>query len=391
MSRRLRTAVIQMDAAPAPLESRLGRAADLIAAAAATGAQLIALPELFNTGYVYDDSNFALAERLNGRTVTWLKSLAAAHRVHLVGSILLLDEEDIYNAALLVAPDGRLWRYDKQYPFAWERAYFRENRHITIADTDLGKIGLMICWDAAHADLWARYAGKVDAMAVVSCPPKVSAADLVFPDGSRINLKDLGGVWRLIHTEVEHFPGADLDEHAAWMGVPVLHTVGSGTFRSRLPAAAASMTAFFAARPDLWRWIPQAHLIHLESGYDLQTKVIDAQGEILNRVLKVGDGVAAAEVTLSDLPPVPTEKQPPMRTSPLAYLVADALGEALATRHYRIGARRQWGNRVAPIDPRTRVWVGAAATMAAIGMFAGRTLRRGRYQPSDSEILETGE
>jgi predicted amidohydrolase len=176
MSRTLKVAAIQMDAAPAPLRERLDRAADLIAEATSSGAQLVVLPEVFNTGYQYHDQNYALAESIDGETVNWMRLRSAQHGVHLVGTLLLRDEEDIYNSALLVAPDGRMWRYDKHYPFLWERAYFREGRQITIAATDLGKLGMMICWDAAHADLWQRYAGKVDAMVIASCPPKLSSA-----------------------------------------------------------------------------------------------------------------------------------------------------------------------------------------------------------------------
>src|SRR5215510_7623216 len=182
-TRTIKVAAVQMDAAPAPLAERLSRAADLVAEAANGGAQLVVLPELFNTGYEYSDHNYALAERMDGETVTWMKAQAHQHSIHLAGSLMLLDQEDVYNTALLIAPDGRTWRYDKNYPFNWERAYFREGRQITVADTDLGKLGMMICWDSAHPEMWGRYAGKVDAMLIASCPPRLASADLVFPDG----------------------------------------------------------------------------------------------------------------------------------------------------------------------------------------------------------------
>ncbi|HRE48149.1 MAG TPA: carbon-nitrogen hydrolase family protein [Aggregatilineales bacterium] len=396
MSRYLRAAAVQMDATPAPLEARLARAADLVAEAAGAGAQIVALPEFFNTGYLYDDSNYARAERIDGRTATWLRAQAKQHAIHLTGTLLLLDEEDTYNTALLVAPDGRMWRYDKQYPFLWERKYYRENRHITVADTDLGKIGLMICWDAAHPDLWARYAGRVDAMLILSCPPKVSAADLVFPDGSRVNTRDLGGIWRLLHTEIEHFPGADMDDHAAWLGVPVIHASAGGQFRSPLPISSVSIAAYLSARPDLWKWLPRAHEVVIEAGFDLQTKVIDHTGNVVARVMANGDGLTYASLPLAESPPEPTEKQPAMRTSPLAYFLSDAWSNLLLVPEYRMGVRRHINRRMAPIDPRTRVWVGAAATLAAMGLLAGRALRRGGSDPSRDEagdpfILNGGE
>ena len=65
MPRKIKVAPVQMDAAPAPVDTRLNRAADLVSKAAAFGAQLVVLPELFNTGYEYDDRNYGLAEVLD--------------------------------------------------------------------------------------------------------------------------------------------------------------------------------------------------------------------------------------------------------------------------------------------------------------------------------------
>lgn len=80
------------------------------------------LPELFNTGYEFHERNYTLAERIDGETVTWMKAQAAQHNLHIAGTLLLRDGGDIYNAAILAAPDGQLWRYDKHYIPFWERA-----------------------------------------------------------------------------------------------------------------------------------------------------------------------------------------------------------------------------------------------------------------------------
>src|SRR5262245_38345973 len=116
MSRKLKIATVQMDATPAPTTDRLERATSLVADAAGQGAQLIVLPELFNISYEYHDRNYELAEPINGQTMTWMKTQAANHNIHLAGSFLLHDRENVYNSAFIVAPDGRSWRYDKNYP-----------------------------------------------------------------------------------------------------------------------------------------------------------------------------------------------------------------------------------------------------------------------------------
>ncbi len=77
MGRRISLATVQLDVTPAPLSERLGRAETLITQAAQTGAHLVVLPEVFNTGYAYRNENFALAEPLDGPTAQWMKQISA--------------------------------------------------------------------------------------------------------------------------------------------------------------------------------------------------------------------------------------------------------------------------------------------------------------------------
>ena len=376
MPRTLTIAPVQMDAAPAPLADRLERAAALIEQAVSVGAQLVVLPEVFNTGYRYSDDNFALAERLDGATVNWMKAQAALHGIHLAGSLLLLDEDDIYNAALLIAPDGRTWRYDKQYPWLWERAYFRSGDRITIAETDFGRVGLMICHDYNHAHLWERYAGQVDLMVLTSCPPRMHAFELVFPDGERLPASAMTGGVNLLYAPGQHPFGEDFNQHAAWMRVPAVNTVGSGTFRSPVPQAKAFLTLFFGLRPDLWRRIGQADEVLIETGFDLETKVVNAVGEVIARVQQPGDGFTLATVTLPDDRPAPGYAQPKFNMTVPGMLLSDVIGPTLVTPAYRAGARRQWGARMAPVDPRTRQWLIVALVAALVGWLIGRAGRR---------------
>lgn len=81
------------------------------------------------------------------------------------------------------APNGRYWRYDKNYPWCWEYAYtipVDKRPQIVIAHTDIGDIGFLTCWDVAHGALWKAYAGKVDLMILCSSPPDALKASLLF-------------------------------------------------------------------------------------------------------------------------------------------------------------------------------------------------------------------
>jgi hypothetical protein len=360
-----------MDATPAPVASRLARAADLIAETAASGAQLVVLPEVFNTGYEYADRNYALSETMDGQTVTWMKSQAAQHNLHLAGSLLLRDGVHVYNTLLLIAPDGRTWRYDKNYPWAWERAYFREGQGVTIAETDLGRLGMMICWDHAHPDLWAQYAGRVDALVIASCPPMADRLTVIMPDGERNPMPE-----GLAYTGDDMPFGAELDAHVTWLGVPAVHTSGAGQLRTHMPLPGVSLLSLTLLRPDLWSQLDRADQAVITAGYYPQTKVIDANGNVLGRVTEDGDGYTLAEVTLADTPPQPTTPQPDFKLTALSYFTSDWMTPTLTAPLYRAGLKQQYGTHMAPLDFTTRKWlIGLVAALVA-GLIVGRIGRR---------------
>lgn len=341
MSHSLTLAVLRMDAAPAPTETRLARAEELVRQAAAQGAQIAVLPEVFNTGYEYSEKNYARAESSDGPSVDWMKSAAQRHGLHVAGSLLLRDTDGIYNAMLLAAPDGATWRYDKSYPWAWERAYFRPRKDpLAVAETALGKIGMLVCWDVAHTGLWAQYAGQVDLMLVSSCPPRVHTGSYHLPDGRIIDTSTLGPMMKAAYSGVQGVFGEFLRRQAAWLGVPLAHTTASGQFKTGLPRAQLSFSVLFAGRPDLWKYLPQADKIKIASDYFDETCIADASGRVLQRAQRDGDDLAVAQVTLGDAPPRPSGKQPAFGMSPMAYL-ADEMINALLGRYYE----QRWKNR----------------------------------------------
>jgi len=317
---RITLSSIQMDATPAPTLERLARAEELIAQAAAaaeTGGQVVVLPEVFNTGYEYSPENYRRAERFDGPTLSWLRRLASSLRLYLAGSLLLREGGEIYNAMLLVAPDGRVWRYNKRYPWAWERAYFRPGRGVMVAETALGRLGMLVCWDVGHAHLWAEYAGQVDAMLVSSCPPKVTDLVLVFPNGARRSGTGTSRLFRLVMRGAQHTFGAYLLRQARWLGVPLAISAARGRFSS-IPPLARWTSLPYASGLMPWEW-RQLDSARLETGYFQETYVADAAGDVLQRVAAEMEGHASAIVEIADHTTRPRQRQPAFGLPPWTY------------------------------------------------------------------------
>ncbi|HRF95624.1 MAG TPA: carbon-nitrogen hydrolase family protein [Aggregatilineales bacterium] len=330
----LTVATIQMNATPTPLDDRLARAEKLVMEAVKDGAKLVLLPELFNVGYSYTDANYDAIESPKGKTFLWMKTQASQHKIYLAGAIMVREGNEAYNRAFLISPQGQVWQYDKTYPFGWERAFFRGNKDqsITVADTEFGKIGMLICWDSAHADLWAKYAGKVNLMLIPSCPPRMEKPTLTFPDGDIIQL----------HADDNHFADTDIQDQTAWLGVPMLHSAGTGHFDSIMPRATLSVMGLLARLPRvLIKHIRHANKAVIGADFGDHSKIVDAQG---NKVISVGkageDGYAIATIEVSSILPMPTTPQPKMKTSPFTFFIVDKVNAPLMRGKYRRALNR---------------------------------------------------
>jgi predicted amidohydrolase len=84
----------------------LTRALSFVEEAAGLGAQLILLPELMPTGYLFSDELWDAAEPTQGLTARWLREQARRLGVHLGTSFLEADGEDFFNTFVLATPEG---------------------------------------------------------------------------------------------------------------------------------------------------------------------------------------------------------------------------------------------------------------------------------------------
>lgn len=114
-------------------------------------ADLLVLPELCNTGYMFKDKDELrmLAEEIpNGNTTQEWMRIAKENKVYLVGGLAEKDSSDLYDSSVLVGPKGFIGKYRKVHLFLNEKKIFTPgNLGFNVFDTDIGKIGLMICFD----------------------------------------------------------------------------------------------------------------------------------------------------------------------------------------------------------------------------------------------------
>jgi len=157
MKQKVKLALIQLESVLGEVERTVDHAEEMIRKAAAGGAELIVLPELFSTGYNLDligERMKEMAEPLSGRTVTRLRALAAELKAFLVAPIALdKGDEKPLNAAVFIGSGGELiGTYAKCHLYARERDYFTPGEELKVFDTPLGKIGIMICYDAGFPE-----------------------------------------------------------------------------------------------------------------------------------------------------------------------------------------------------------------------------------------------
>lgn len=125
--------------------------------AAAKGAQVVCLQELFTSLYfcdVEDYENFKLAESIPGPSTETLASVAKELGVVIIASLFEKRTQGIYHntTAVLDADGAYLGKYRKMHipddPFYFEKFYFTPgDLGYKVFKTKFATIGILICWD----------------------------------------------------------------------------------------------------------------------------------------------------------------------------------------------------------------------------------------------------
>jgi predicted amidohydrolase len=159
-------AAVQMVSTP-DVDENIASARRLVAQAAATGAQLVLLPEYWPIMGMSDSDKVGKAEPLGrGPIQDFMAQAAREHGIWLLGGTLPLasdDPEKVINTTLVYDPQGQhVGRYDKIHLFGFTKGSESYNESRTIVpgaqvgtvETPLGKVGMSVCYDLRFPELF---------------------------------------------------------------------------------------------------------------------------------------------------------------------------------------------------------------------------------------------
>ena len=141
--------------------ANLSKIEELSLKAKAAGADLAVFPEMCLTGYVLQDQVYGLAESITGPSITKVEEIAKKTGLHIIFGMPELSEKTqatVYNTAVLVGPKGVIGKYRKMYlpthSVFEEKRYFRPGYEPAAFQTELGNIGLTICYDVFFPEVF---------------------------------------------------------------------------------------------------------------------------------------------------------------------------------------------------------------------------------------------
>ncbi len=142
----------------------------------AQGADLILLPEMFNTGFNMDSSQHA--EPVDGATTQWMLKQASKLNAVVCGSLnIRVAEGDHRNRLIWARPDGSYSWYDKRHLFRMageHQRYTAGNQQLKV-ELKGWRIRPLICYDLRFP-VWSRDAGATDLLLYVACWPSVRSS-----------------------------------------------------------------------------------------------------------------------------------------------------------------------------------------------------------------------
>ena len=211
--RNVKVGLVQMSCT-ADVNDNLAKAIAKTREAAAQGAQIVCLQELFKSVYfcdVEDHANFSLGEAIPGPTTDVLGELAKELGIVIIASLFEKRAPGLYhNTTTVLDADGSyLGKYRKMHipddPGYYEKFYFTPgDLGYKVFQTKFGKLGVLICWDQ-----WYPEAARITSL--------MGAEILFYPTaiGWDVNEQD---------------SAINQEQYNAWQTIQRSHSVANGVY-----------------------------------------------------------------------------------------------------------------------------------------------------------------
>lgn len=207
---KVKVGIVQMSCS-ADKQANLQKAIEKVKEAAAKGAQIVCLQELFTSLYfcdVEDYDNFKLAEPIPGPSTEALGKTAKELGVVIIASLFEKRTQGLYHntTAILDADGTYLGKYRKMHipddPAYYEKFYFTPgDLGYRVFNTKFAKVGVLICWDQ-----WYPEASRITAL--------MGAEILFYPTA-------IG--WATLQDE-----DTNIEQYNAWQTIQRSHSVANG-------------------------------------------------------------------------------------------------------------------------------------------------------------------
>jgi len=145
----IKAAALQMEPCIGDKENNIFKSVSLINKACENGVQLMVLPELCNTGYMFNsrEEAFALSETVpdGPSCAAWIEC-CEKYDAYIVAGITERENNLLYDSAVVLGPEGHIGTYRKVHLWNEEKLWFEPgNLGFPVFDLPFGRIGCRIC------------------------------------------------------------------------------------------------------------------------------------------------------------------------------------------------------------------------------------------------------
>ncbi|PTO76997.1 carbon-nitrogen hydrolase family protein [Vibrio splendidus] len=151
--------LVQLEVEYKNKQKNLSRVSELLEAETSVG-DITLLPELFTTGYIFNDAEeiHELAEDFNdSTTIHSLTQMAAKHHTLIVAGIAEKDSGQYYNSVVVVDGSGLLHKYRKVSQTKFDKQYFSRGCELLTFEHKGLKFGVAICFDIWFPEIMRAY------------------------------------------------------------------------------------------------------------------------------------------------------------------------------------------------------------------------------------------